>query len=91
MIQSNQVVISLSGLEQEIHRLVNQDRKTYSLLQLFLDSDLSEIARKHSQDMANRKFFSHQTPEGKSPTDRAIAAGYTCRKNYGSYYTNGIA
>ncbi|AOY80643.2 CAP domain-containing protein [Moorena producens JHB] len=49
------------------------------------------MARNHSQDMAKIKFFSHQTPEGKSPTDRAIAAGYTCRKNYGSYYTHGIA
>jgi len=91
MTEFNRVVISISVLEQKIHQLVNQNRQRYALTQLVFDIKLSEIARKHSQDMGKRRFFAHQTPEGKSPTDRGITAGYICRKNYGNYYTKGIA
>lgn len=31
----------------------------------------------HSQDMLDRDYFDHNTPEGKTPTNRAAAAGYT--------------
>ena len=30
----------------------------------------------HSQDMLDRDYFDHNTPEGKNPTNRAAAAGY---------------
>lgn len=38
---------------------------------------LTTAARKHSEDMATRNFFSHNTPEGTSPFDRMKVAGYT--------------
>jgi len=91
MVQYNQVVISISGSEHEIHQLVNRQRKKYGLAELCLDVKISEIAREHSKDMAKRNFFSHETPEGKTPTDRGAIAGYNSRKNYGSYYTEGLA
>ena len=87
--QSN--VMSISALKQEIHRLVNQERQKCNLKSLLFDIKLSKIAQYHSLDMVKRKFFSHQTPEGKTPTDRGIAVNYNCRKNHGSYYTQGIA
>ncbi len=34
---------------------------------------LAQTARKHSADMAKRHYFSHDTPEGKSPFDRMKA------------------
>ena len=37
---------------------------------------LRTAARRHSDDMAARGFFDHTNPDGRSPADRAIAAGY---------------
>ena len=38
---------------------------------------LSAAAEDHSADMEARNYFSHYTPEGDTPTDRAQAAGYS--------------
>ena len=37
---------------------------------------LRNAARGHSQDMANRGYFNHKTPEGVGPMQRAQQAGY---------------
>jgi hypothetical protein len=37
---------------------------------------LHEVARAHCEDMIERGFFSHVTPEGLTPEDRVISAGY---------------
>lgn len=37
---------------------------------------LIQSARQHSQDMNNRSYFQHNTPEGLTPGDRMKAAGY---------------
>jgi hypothetical protein len=37
---------------------------------------LIDAAGLHSQDMLDREFFGHETPEGETPSDRARAAGY---------------
>lgn len=34
-------------------------------------------ARRHSQDMVDREYFSHYSPDGESPADRLADAGYT--------------
>ena len=41
--------------------------------------------------MSKRNYFEHDTPEGLDPTDRGIRAGFECRKDYGSFYTHGLA
>lgn len=41
--------------------------------------------------MARYDYFSHDNLRGQSPSDRGAAVGYDCRKNYGSYYTYGLA
>jgi uncharacterized protein YkwD len=38
---------------------------------------LRNAARGHSRDMALRGYFSHTSPEGAGPSDRALAAGYS--------------
>ena len=42
-----------------------------------MNADLREAALVHSQDMIDRDYFAHDTPEGTSPFDRMQAAGYT--------------
>ncbi len=37
---------------------------------------LIDAAQLHSQDMLDRDYFGHETPEGLAPSDRARAAGY---------------
>ena|GEM_PF-2361285 len=37
---------------------------------------LNEVAKAHCEDMIGRGFFSHVTPEGLTPEDRVISAGY---------------
>ncbi len=43
---------------------------------LVVDERLATAARRHAQAMADRGFFSHISPGGRTPQDRARAAGY---------------
>ena len=81
----------VSELEGQIHVLVNDERRRAALTVLTLDSKLSDVARAHSSDMAMHSFFDHDNPSGQSPSSRAANAGYKCFKDYGTYYTEGIA
>ncbi len=63
--------------EQQMLYLVNAERAKQNLPQLVMDNQLRILARSHSQDMLARGYFSHYTPEGKSPFDRMNAAGIT--------------
>lgn len=83
--------IDIYELEFEVHRLINVERINKGLKPLNWDERIAQIAREHSKDMVNRNFFSHDNPEGKDPTDRGNNHGYYCRKDYGSYYTYGLA
>lgn len=88
---SGQPNINIGELEKEIHDLVNNERHSYGLSMLQLDSKLSDVARAHSVDMSLNEYFSHVNLKGQDPTARATSAGYSCFKSYGGYYTNGIA
>ncbi len=55
--------------------LVNEERAKAGLPLLAMDGELTEVARRHSDDMFARGYFSHTTPEGFSPFDRIRAAG----------------
>jgi len=83
--------IDILTLEKRIHELVNEERKKHGLPPLKWDNKLAMIARKHSQDMAINNYFDHINLRGEDPTKRGLKEGYTCYKNYGSYYTEGIA
>jgi len=84
-------VIDIPTLEKQIHEQINQQRRSKGLSDLSYDSSLTIIARKHSADMAQNNYFSHDNLQGFGPTERGNNVGYSCYKNYGSYYTNGIA
>lgn len=87
----NPFTISTDALEQRVHDLINQQRTAHGLASLRFDPALAGIARMHSEDMAAQDYFAHVNPSGQNPTARGIAAGYTCRKNYGSNYSYAIA
>ncbi len=87
----DQPIIDKDELEKQIHSLTNQYRTQNGLKALSWDDGLSNIARSHSKDMAIRGYFSHDTPEGKDPTDRGISQGYRCQKTIGNLIYSGIA
>jgi len=83
--------IDVGTLELKIHDLVNKQRQNYGLSNLQYDSNLGEIARRHSEDMAVRNYLNHYNPEGQGPTERAIQAGYPVHKELGGgYYSDSI-
>lgn len=66
-------------LEAQMLELVNQERAAAGLGPLAFDPELLPVARAHSADMFARGYFSHYTPEGRSPFDRISEAGVTFR------------
>jgi uncharacterized protein YkwD len=57
-------------LEAQMLELVNAERTQRGLKPLAADPELTQVSRKHSNDMFSRGYFSHHTPEGKDPFDR---------------------
>jgi uncharacterized protein YkwD len=64
------------GYEDQVVVLVNQERAKVGCRPLTADSRLTAAARGHSQDMAVRNYFDHNTPEGITPWTRITNAGY---------------
>lgn len=56
--------------ERRMFQLVNAARVKANLTSLVPDQQLQEAARAHSKDMYLRHYFSHLTPDRKSPFDR---------------------
>lgn len=64
-----------SELEARVAELVNEHRQSIGAEPLVWLNDLGDVARAHSQDMADRGFFSHTNPDGDDPFDRMSDAG----------------
>ncbi|TMC05254.1 MAG: CAP domain-containing protein [Chloroflexi bacterium] len=56
--------------EDHMLQRINQARAQVGLSPLHSDPLLQQAAREHSADMYKRRYFSHQTPDGKTPYDR---------------------
>jgi uncharacterized protein YkwD len=65
------------GDEGQVLTLVNQQRAAAGCPALRADGALATLARVHSADMRDRGYFSHDSPDGLSPFDRARVAGVT--------------
>jgi uncharacterized protein YkwD len=89
--KSDQHQVGVPDLERRVHDLINAERAKKKADNLQFDRQLADIARAHSADMAKRKFFDHKNPDGKNATARGAAAGYTCRKIYTGFFTEGLA
>ncbi|MFY4814537.1 CAP domain-containing protein [Haloarcula sp. AONF1] len=66
-------------VEVLVHQYVNKERQQQGLANISHDPQLRRIARNHSEDMANRSYFSHTDPSGNDFSDRYAAAGYECQ------------
>jgi uncharacterized protein YkwD len=63
---------------EEIHRLINIERNSNGLDSLSFNSLLSNAAKLHSQDMAEKGYFSHTSADGRSLKQRIEAQGVNC-------------
>ena len=78
--------VALSSLEQGVLQEINSVRREHGLAPLRLSARLSAAARQHSQEMAARGYFSHDSANGSS-FDRRIARYYPLGR--GSYWSVG--
>lgn len=67
-----------ASVEQEVVKLVNAERAKAGLPALKEDWELSRVAKYKSQDMHDKKYFSHTSPTYGSP--------FTMMKNFGITY-----
>ena len=70
----------VSELELKVHAGINAERAKNGGALLKWDDRLAAVARAHSDDMTNRGYFSHDTPEGLGPSERIDRSGYSCWK-----------
>ena len=64
-----------AGLRKYALELVNKERTSRHLAPLRLEAKLIRAAQSHADDMLRRNFYSHNSPEGKTVSDRYQAAG----------------
>jgi hypothetical protein len=80
----NGEMASTDTLRQEaciLMALANRDRAHFieesgQAPALIWDERLWQVANGHAEDMCERDYFAHETPEGLSPQDRAVALGF---------------
>jgi uncharacterized protein YkwD len=65
----------LYQLERKVYRLTNEVRRRHGVPPLTWETSLRDVARAHSIDMLRRNYFSHMSPDGRSPHER-IRSGY---------------
>lgn len=63
------------ALRQRALELVNQSRGQNDLPPLQLTDELTEAASVHAEDMAERNFYAHVSPDGSTVRDRYLDAG----------------
>ncbi len=74
--------VSERELESLIHAEANTARRRSGRSALGRRADLARVAERHSRDMADRDYFSHRSRDGRSPQQRARAAGVSCDVRY---------
>lgn len=67
-------------MERQLLALINADRKANGVPEVRMNEALCAVARAHSRDMRDRSYFAHLTPEGRTPMERARAAGILCAR-----------
>lgn len=70
---------SVLAFEQEVIRLVNEQRAKNGLKALSANWELSRVARYKSQDMVDNRYFSHTSPTYGTPFQMIKAFGLTYR------------
>jgi uncharacterized protein YkwD len=68
--------VRLKRIEDEVVAIVNRERFNRGLPRLRIDERLRASARAHSQDMAERGYVAHLSPDGTTPAERMRACGH---------------
>ena len=71
--------LALSADEEQAVELLNADRSAQGLLPLRVNLTVATLAREYAQDMIDRGYFSHVSPEGDTFTDRLARYGVAFR------------
>lgn len=87
--RANQPSINTTDLERRIHDLVNNERESVGLRRFPWNTLLNKIATQHSRDMAERRYFAHESPEGYNFSDRYVQNGMKCTVDLGRDYDKG--
>lgn len=56
--------------------LTNNEREDYGLSSLTYNKELSQAAQKKAEDMFEKNYWSHYTPDGLTPWDFILSSGY---------------
>jgi uncharacterized protein YkwD len=75
-------------VQQRVLALVNDNRQRYGCAELSVDRRLIEAANEHAADMARRRYFAHESPNGNGAGERVREAGYRW-KRYGENIARG--
>ncbi len=70
---------SVSDFEQQVVDLVNEQRASYGLEPLTLNTELSRVARIKSEDMRDNGYFSHTSPTYGTPFEMMKSFGISYR------------
>lgn len=88
------VGVAQADFESEVIELVNVEREARNLHPLSYNQELTVAARLHSQDMGDRNYFNHTTPDGTKFNERIVDAGYdyrNCGENIAAGYATPAA
>ncbi len=86
----------LNNYEKQLVAAINKQRAKYDLAAVRVNAKLIDSARAHSADMAVRKYFEHDSPDGETWSSRIVRYGYTregCsywRAGENIYYGSGL-
>ncbi|HEX5198879.1 CAP domain-containing protein [Paractinoplanes rhizophilus] len=76
-------------VQQQILALINRNRERGGCGGLTLDRRLIDAANEHAADMARRRYFAHESPNGDGAGDRVRESGYRW-KRYGENIARGV-
>ncbi|CAN5851589.1 hypothetical protein BH23ACT11_BH23ACT11_09120 [soil metagenome] len=68
--------VTLEGHKAELLRLHNEARAEHGVSKICIQGALMIAAQKHAEDMIQREYYAHETPEGVTPADRVSNDGY---------------
>lgn len=68
-------VVNTASVEQIAFEMINQKRAENGLKPLAWSGELEVLAQRHSQDMADNKYFGHRGIDGSMVSDRADRCG----------------
>lgn len=70
------IPLEISGAERELLELHNEVRAEHGAPELCYQENLAGAAEGHSEDMLERDYFAHESPDGREPAARMLDAGY---------------